>query len=199
MLTEVSKGLGSKTGEDMDVFKCIVPLRLGSTLNSHRAASPLVRLVEGTLSETTPIKTECTLFERIEEILRNIESLSLADVEGVERKEGLLVYSRVLVILDGRRPFQDHPLGQDIVKGENASQVADIVKGFYGADTVIANYVQFCFRRFRSEFYCQQLERLNLAIDQKWQELANRRGGVFHQNTARPRPFVVTHQRLWRA
>ncbi|GFS48327.1 uncharacterized protein TNCV_2296961 [Trichonephila clavipes] len=31
----------------MDVCKCIVPSRHGSTLNSRRAASPLVRLVEG--------------------------------------------------------------------------------------------------------------------------------------------------------
>ncbi|GFT24340.1 hypothetical protein TNCV_3252011 [Trichonephila clavipes] len=33
-------------GEDMDVCKCIVPLRHG-TLNSRRAASPLVNLVAG--------------------------------------------------------------------------------------------------------------------------------------------------------
>ncbi|GFV99436.1 uncharacterized protein TNCV_1514061 [Trichonephila clavipes] len=31
----------------MDVCKCIVPARHGDTLNSHRAANPLVRLVEG--------------------------------------------------------------------------------------------------------------------------------------------------------
>ncbi|GFW06539.1 uncharacterized protein TNCV_2188721 [Trichonephila clavipes] len=42
-----NKGLGSNTGEDMDVGKCIVPLRHGGTLNSRRAASPLVWLVEG--------------------------------------------------------------------------------------------------------------------------------------------------------
>ncbi|GFW24400.1 uncharacterized protein TNCV_606461 [Trichonephila clavipes] len=30
----------------MDVCKCIVPLRHGGTLNTRRAASPLVRLVE---------------------------------------------------------------------------------------------------------------------------------------------------------
>ncbi|GFX15175.1 hypothetical protein TNCV_2708801 [Trichonephila clavipes] len=30
----------------MDVCKCIVPLRLGGTLNSRRASSPLVWLVE---------------------------------------------------------------------------------------------------------------------------------------------------------
>ncbi|GFW15440.1 uncharacterized protein TNCV_4655801 [Trichonephila clavipes] len=39
-------GLGSSSGEDMDVCKCIVPLRHGVTLNSRRAASPLVWLVE---------------------------------------------------------------------------------------------------------------------------------------------------------
>ncbi|GFX60192.1 uncharacterized protein TNCV_4533521 [Trichonephila clavipes] len=31
----------------MDVCKCIVPSRHGGTLNSRRAACPLVRLVEG--------------------------------------------------------------------------------------------------------------------------------------------------------
>ncbi|GFX18998.1 uncharacterized protein TNCV_323031 [Trichonephila clavipes] len=39
-------GLGSNPGEDMDVFKCIVPLRQRGTLNSRRAARPLVWLVE---------------------------------------------------------------------------------------------------------------------------------------------------------
>ncbi|GFW77334.1 uncharacterized protein TNCV_924501 [Trichonephila clavipes] len=46
MLTAVPLGLGSNLGEDMDVCKCIVPLRLGGTLNSRRAASPLLRLGE---------------------------------------------------------------------------------------------------------------------------------------------------------
>ncbi|GFX11114.1 down syndrome cell adhesion molecule homolog [Trichonephila clavipes] len=40
------QGLGSNPGEDMVVCKCIVPLRQGGTLNSRRAASPLVWLVE---------------------------------------------------------------------------------------------------------------------------------------------------------
>ncbi|GFW54312.1 histone-lysine N-methyltransferase SETMAR [Trichonephila clavipes] len=38
-------------------------------------------------------------------------------------------------------------------KGENASQVAEIVNGVYGADTVKANYVQFWFRRFGSGIF----------------------------------------------
>ncbi|GFX62483.1 histone-lysine N-methyltransferase SETMAR [Trichonephila clavipes] len=38
-------------------------------------------------------------------------------------------------------------------KGENASQVAEIGNGVYGADTVTANYVQFWFRRFRSGIF----------------------------------------------
>ncbi|GFT40041.1 transmembrane channel-like protein 7 [Trichonephila clavipes] len=36
-LTAVLLGLGSNPGEDMDVCKCIVPLRHGGTLNSHQA------------------------------------------------------------------------------------------------------------------------------------------------------------------
>ncbi|GFW21347.1 uncharacterized protein TNCV_1531721 [Trichonephila clavipes] len=39
--------VGTRFGDDMDVFKCIVPLRHRGTLNSRRAASPLVWLVEG--------------------------------------------------------------------------------------------------------------------------------------------------------
>ncbi|GFV42677.1 hypothetical protein TNCV_840321 [Trichonephila clavipes] len=39
--------LDSNPGEDMDVCKCIVPLRHGGTRKSRRAANPLVRLVEG--------------------------------------------------------------------------------------------------------------------------------------------------------
>ncbi|GFY34102.1 uncharacterized protein TNCV_4983051 [Trichonephila clavipes] len=42
-----NQGLGSNPGEGMDVFKCTVPSRHGGTLNSRRAASSLVRLVEG--------------------------------------------------------------------------------------------------------------------------------------------------------
>ncbi|GFX72720.1 hypothetical protein TNCV_4063151 [Trichonephila clavipes] len=42
-----SLGLSLNAGEDMDICKCIVPSRHVGTLNSHRAASLLVRLVEG--------------------------------------------------------------------------------------------------------------------------------------------------------
>ncbi|GFV15442.1 histone-lysine N-methyltransferase SETMAR [Trichonephila clavipes] len=38
-------------------------------------------------------------------------------------------------------------------KGENASQVAEIANGVYGANTVSANYVQFWFRLFRSGIF----------------------------------------------
>ncbi|GFX29137.1 uncharacterized protein TNCV_3216721 [Trichonephila clavipes] len=47
MLTAVPWGLGSNLEEDMDVCKCIVPLRHESTLNSCRATNLLVWLVEG--------------------------------------------------------------------------------------------------------------------------------------------------------
>ncbi|GFU92454.1 hypothetical protein TNCV_5018211 [Trichonephila clavipes] len=40
-------GLDMNPGEGTDVFKCIVLLWLGGTLNSRRAASPLMWLVEG--------------------------------------------------------------------------------------------------------------------------------------------------------
>ncbi|GFV13120.1 uncharacterized protein TNCV_4070601 [Trichonephila clavipes] len=47
MLTAVPQRLGSNSGEDMVVCKCIVPMRHGGTLNSRRVASPLVWLVDG--------------------------------------------------------------------------------------------------------------------------------------------------------
>ncbi|GFT48567.1 histone-lysine N-methyltransferase SETMAR [Trichonephila clavipes] len=47
-----------------------------------------------------------------------------------------------------------------------------------------------------SDLYCEQLDHLKPVIDQKWPELANRRG-VFHQDNARPHTSVVTHQNLW--
>ncbi|GFX88107.1 histone-lysine N-methyltransferase SETMAR [Trichonephila clavipes] len=47
-----------------------------------------------------------------------------------------------------------------------------------------------------SDLYCQQLDRLKLAIDEKRTELANRRGNVFHQVNSRPNTSVVTRQKL---
>ncbi|GFX30586.1 histone-lysine N-methyltransferase SETMAR [Trichonephila clavipes] len=38
-------------------------------------------------------------------------------------------------------------------KGENVSQVPEIVHGVYGADAVKANYVQFWFRQFHSGIF----------------------------------------------
>ncbi|GFX09707.1 hypothetical protein TNCV_653061 [Trichonephila clavipes] len=46
MLIAVPKGLGLSPGKGMDVYKCIMPLRHGSTLNNRRAACSLVRLEE---------------------------------------------------------------------------------------------------------------------------------------------------------
>ncbi|GFX46814.1 histone-lysine N-methyltransferase SETMAR [Trichonephila clavipes] len=48
-----------------------------------------------------------------------------------------------------------------------------------------------------SDLYCQQLDHLKLAIDQKRPELANRRGVVFHPDNARPHTSVMTRQNLW--
>ncbi|GFV58952.1 hypothetical protein TNCV_1804901 [Trichonephila clavipes] len=43
----------------MDVCKCIVPLRHGGTLNSRRAASPLVWLVERVERWEAPDHPKC--------------------------------------------------------------------------------------------------------------------------------------------
>ncbi|GFU48452.1 hypothetical protein TNCV_221511 [Trichonephila clavipes] len=47
-------GSGSNPEEGMDVCKWKVPLRHWGTLKGHRAASPLVRLVEGKERWETP-------------------------------------------------------------------------------------------------------------------------------------------------
>ncbi|GFV43484.1 putative DD34D transposase [Trichonephila clavipes] len=47
-----------------------------------------------------------------------------------------------------------------------------------------------------SDIYCQQLDLLKRAIDQKRPELANRKGTEFHQDKARPQTSVVTCQKL---
>ncbi|GFX27553.1 histone-lysine N-methyltransferase SETMAR [Trichonephila clavipes] len=48
-----------------------------------------------------------------------------------------------------------------------------------------------------SDLYCEQLDHLKLATDQKRPELVNRRGAVFHQDNVRPQTSVVTRQKLW--
>ncbi|GFU40520.1 cullin-4A [Trichonephila clavipes] len=54
VLLKFRKELGSNPGEDRNVCKCLVPLRQGSTLNSLRATSHLVWLVEGEERWETP-------------------------------------------------------------------------------------------------------------------------------------------------
>ncbi|GFV73860.1 histone-lysine N-methyltransferase SETMAR [Trichonephila clavipes] len=50
-------------------------------------------------------------------------------------------------------------------KDEHASQVVEIANGVYGADTVIANYVQFWFHRFRSGiFYVKDAPRIGRPV-----------------------------------
>ncbi|GFU42902.1 histone-lysine N-methyltransferase SETMAR [Trichonephila clavipes] len=48
-----------------------------------------------------------------------------------------------------------------------------------------------------SDLYCQQLDCLKLAIDQKWPALANRRGDVFKKDNARTHTSVLTRHNLW--
>lgn len=47
-----------------------------------------------------------------------------------------------------------------------------------------------------SEYYCQQLMRLQQAIEEKRPELANRKGVVFHHDNARPHTSLVTKAKL---
>ncbi|GFX16993.1 histone-lysine N-methyltransferase SETMAR [Trichonephila clavipes] len=62
----------------------------------------------------------------------------------------------------------------------------------YGEHLELLPHVQ----TLNSDLYCQQLDRLKLAIDQKWAELANKRGVVFHQDNARRHTSVVTRQKF---
>lgn len=47
-----------------------------------------------------------------------------------------------------------------------------------------------------SDVYCQQLDRLNTAINEKRPELVHRKGVIFHQDNARPHTSLVTRQKL---
>jgi len=47
-----------------------------------------------------------------------------------------------------------------------------------------------------SEFYCEQLQRLQQVIESKRPELINRRGVVFHHDNARPHTSLMTRQKL---
>ncbi|GFU83107.1 histone-lysine N-methyltransferase SETMAR [Trichonephila clavipes] len=137
------------------------------------------------------------------------EGLIASSYECPKCNEQVGLNERKSVVLDGfewrcrKKGVNTHDVCRSIRKNswfsnsENASQVAEIANGVYGADTVTANYVQFWFRRLGSDLYCQQLDRLKLAIDQKWPELANRRGDVLHQDNVRPHTSVVTCQNLW--
>ncbi|GFV48182.1 uncharacterized protein TNCV_3554611 [Trichonephila clavipes] len=52
----------------MDVCKCIVPSRQGGTLSSRRAASPLVRVVEGEARREVPDHPQGVLHQNWGEI-----------------------------------------------------------------------------------------------------------------------------------
>lgn len=47
-----------------------------------------------------------------------------------------------------------------------------------------------------SDKYCSQLDRLKAAIDEKRPELANQKGVIFHQDSARPHISLQTRQKL---
>ena len=47
-----------------------------------------------------------------------------------------------------------------------------------------------------SVLYCQQLTRLQEAIQKKCSELVNRKGVVFHHDKARPHTSLMTRQKL---
>ncbi|GFV73641.1 histone-lysine N-methyltransferase SETMAR [Trichonephila clavipes] len=47
-----------------------------------------------------------------------------------------------------------------------------------------------------SEVYCHQLDKLNVALQQKRSGLINTKGVVFHQDNARPHTSLVTRQKL---
>ncbi|GFV72404.1 uncharacterized protein TNCV_638661 [Trichonephila clavipes] len=63
-LTAVPLAQGSKPEDDMDVCKCIVPSRHGTTFNSRRAVSPLKRWRKGNRETKLPVRLINTTNER---------------------------------------------------------------------------------------------------------------------------------------
>ncbi|GFX14178.1 uncharacterized protein TNCV_1766721 [Trichonephila clavipes] len=61
------------------------------------------------------------------------------------------IISNLIDDVDGQE--EPDSLRANEILGGNASQAAKIVNGVYGANTVTANYVQFWFRRFRSDIF----------------------------------------------
>jgi len=51
-------------------------------------------------------------------------------------------------------------------------------------------------QRINSEFYCEQLQRLQQAIERKRPELINTRGVIFYHDNARPYTSLMTRQKL---
>ena len=49
-----------------------------------------------------------------------------------------------------------------------------------------------------SNLYCRQLNNLNAAVKEKWPELVNRKGVIFHHDNATPHIYLSTHQKLLR-
>ena len=49
-----------------------------------------------------------------------------------------------------------------------------------------------------SDVYCCQLNKLNAAVNEKWPELVNRKGVIFHHEHATPHTSLATRQKLIR-
>ncbi|GFV29251.1 hypothetical protein TNCV_4602831 [Trichonephila clavipes] len=60
-LTAVPLDLSTNPGDGMELCKCIVPSQDEGTLNSHQAASPLVRLLEGEKEWEAPDRVFCPI------------------------------------------------------------------------------------------------------------------------------------------
>jgi hypothetical protein len=50
-------------------------------------------------------------------------------------------------------------------------------------------------KTINSEFYCQQLDRVNECLTEKRPHLVNRKGAAFHQNNARPHVSKMMQQK----
>ena len=61
---------------------------------------------------------------------------------------------------------------------------------------IIQLWVVIVNQTINSELYCEQLQRLQQAIERKRPELINRRGVVFHHDNARSHTFLTTRQKL---
>ncbi|GFV30389.1 uncharacterized protein TNCV_98641 [Trichonephila clavipes] len=94
MQSFVPLGLDLNPGEGMDVCKYIGPSRHGATLNNHRAASALIKLVEGEERWESPDQTQGFLLENWD----GIGLLFYSEMIAASEVTGRINFYRLLIV-----------------------------------------------------------------------------------------------------